>query len=90
MSGWFSTRGFVMNSTNRRPLSCRGCWEEGIKTAAVGFWATWPAEPINGYLVSDLASYGRFKDFSTRANDRVRDYSYLETDRPHHLAGKPG
>lgn len=78
VNGWFSTRGFVMNSTNRTTAFLP--WmlgEEGITTAALGFWATWPAESINGWIVSDLASYGRFKDSSADRNQRVHDYSYL-------------
>ena len=28
----------------------------GLKTGVVGWWATWPAEKVNGFLVSDRAS----------------------------------
>ena len=27
--------------------------DRGIKTAVIGWWATWPAEPVNGIIVSD-------------------------------------
>jgi predicted AlkP superfamily phosphohydrolase/phosphomutase len=31
--------------------------EKGLKVAVVGWWVTWPAEPVNGYLVSDYIQY---------------------------------
>jgi predicted AlkP superfamily phosphohydrolase/phosphomutase len=78
IKGFFTTKGYAANSTHRRTKFLpRILGERGISAACVGFWATWPAEEINGYIVSDLASYGRFKDASDAANNSVRDYSYL-------------
>ncbi len=31
--------------------------EAGLSCCITGWWATWPAEPINGYLVSDAISH---------------------------------
>ncbi len=30
-----------------------------LTTGVIGFWATWPATPVNGYMVSDRFSYSR-------------------------------
>jgi predicted AlkP superfamily pyrophosphatase or phosphodiesterase len=32
----------------------------GLRVAVVGWWTTWPAEPVNGVLVSDRMMYNRF------------------------------
>ncbi len=32
----------------------------GVKVGVVGWWATWPADPVNGYLVSDRIAYQLF------------------------------
>ena len=32
--------------------------EDGISVGVVGWLATWPAEPVNGYLVTDYFNYG--------------------------------
>lgn len=32
----------------------------GLRVATVGWWTTWPAEPVNGVLVSDRMMYNRF------------------------------
>lgn len=79
IEGWYSTRGFPVNSTSRTTRFLpQILGENGVTTAAVGFMATWPADRINGYIVSDLASYGRFKDSSPAANQNVSDYEYLK------------
>ncbi len=31
--------------------------EKGLKVGVVNWWATWPAEPVNGFLVSDRAFF---------------------------------
>ena len=78
IEGFFTTRGFPVNSSDRTTkYLAQILSDNGVPTASVGFWATWPAEEINGWVVSDLASYGRFKDASSRANQTVEDYSYL-------------
>jgi type IV pilus biogenesis/stability protein PilW len=35
--------------------------ENGAKSGSVGWWATWPAEPINGTLVTDRIAYHAFR-----------------------------
>ena len=42
--------------------------QAGIRTGVVGWWATWPAEPVNGYLVSERIAYQLF-DFKTDPED---------------------
>ncbi len=34
--------------------------EAGIPVGVVGWWATWPAEPVRGYMVSDRLAYQLF------------------------------
>lgn len=79
IEGFFSSKGYAVNSTDRTtkflPLILS---DQGISSATVGFWATWPAEEVNGCIVSDLASYGRFKDSSPSANENIKDYTYLK------------
>ena len=31
--------------------------EKGLRVGVVNWWATWPAEPVNGWLVSDRAAF---------------------------------
>jgi len=33
--------------------------EKGLRVGVVNWWATWPADPVNGYLVSDRAFFKR-------------------------------
>ncbi|NIT94152.1 MAG: hypothetical protein GWM91_01225, partial [Actinobacteria bacterium] len=39
-------------------------WEmlsrSGVPTGVVGWWASWPADPVRGYLVSDRIAYQLF------------------------------
>jgi predicted AlkP superfamily phosphohydrolase/phosphomutase/tetratricopeptide (TPR) repeat protein len=42
----------------------------GRSAAFVAWWATWPAEPINGRIVSDRVAYSLF-GFEAKAVDRV-------------------
>jgi hypothetical protein len=34
--------------------------DRGVTTGVVGWWATWPAESLNGYLVTDRVAYQLF------------------------------
>ena len=47
-----------VRSTERR---VKAIWniltESGLTTGVVGWWATWPAEPIRGFVVSDRVAY---------------------------------
>lgn len=42
--------------------------EAGTRTGVVGWWATWPADAVNGYLVSERIAYQLF-DFKTDPDD---------------------
>jgi predicted AlkP superfamily pyrophosphatase or phosphodiesterase len=50
---------FTSNSRTAVPL-----WqilsEAGRRVAVVGWWTTWPAEPVNGVMISDRMLYNRF------------------------------
>lgn len=60
-------------STERR---CRALWnifsERGRSVGFIGWWVTWPAEPVNGFIVSDHFSVSRFdlgRDFNSDDED---------------------
>jgi predicted AlkP superfamily phosphohydrolase/phosphomutase len=48
-------------SVSRR---CKAIWnlfsDQGLTTGFVGWWVTWPAESVNGFMVSDHFSVSRF------------------------------
>ncbi|HMC83591.1 MAG TPA: alkaline phosphatase family protein, partial [Candidatus Polarisedimenticolia bacterium] len=47
-----------------RQRKVRAIWnllsEAGIPVGVIGWWATWPAESVNGYVVSDRVAYQLF------------------------------
>lgn len=43
----------------------------GKKVGVVGWWTTWPAQPVNGFLISD---YVQYEDASWPARDSRRTY----------------
>ena len=50
---------FTSNSVRTRPVwSILG--ELGRESAVVGWWTTWPAQPLSGVIVSDRMLYNRF------------------------------
>jgi predicted AlkP superfamily phosphohydrolase/phosphomutase len=40
----------------------------GKDVGFVGWWSSWPAEPVQGYLVSDHLAYNRWDDWAVRGN----------------------
>jgi tetratricopeptide (TPR) repeat protein len=50
--------------TNSRFRKVRALWnqftEAGRSVDFVAWWATWPAEPVNGHMISDRVSYSLF------------------------------
>lgn len=40
----------------------------GKKVGFVGWWSTWPAEPVDGYIVSDHLAYNRWDDWAERGS----------------------
>ena len=40
--------------------------DAGVSVGVVGWWATWPAEPVNGFLVSDRVAYQLFQVDATK------------------------
>jgi hypothetical protein len=66
--------------------------EKGLRVGIVNWWATWPAESVNGYLVSDRAFFKLEKGgppdrevYPPAAFDRVRALLPDEADRPRRL-----
>ncbi len=58
--------------------------DAGKTSAFVGWWATWPAEPVNGYMVSDRVAYSLF-GYEAEAGDRAGATSppgYFQEIRP--------
>jgi predicted AlkP superfamily phosphohydrolase/phosphomutase/predicted Zn-dependent protease len=43
--------------------------DAGRKSAFVAWWATWPAEEVNGYMVSDRVAYSTFSFVDKGEND---------------------
>jgi len=63
---WFMTDGpdsekIPVSSRNRR---VRALWnilsERDLSVGFIGWWATWPVEPVNGFLVSDYVGWHSF------------------------------
>lgn len=53
--------------------------DAGLSSAIVGLWATWPAEPIGGAIVSDHVTYSRMrlsKDFRNAADGAAIPFNY--------------
>lgn len=77
--------GRVMASTlhrRRAPL-----WQiasrAGLSVGVVGWWTTWPAEQVEGYLVSDHLAYNRWEAWAERAEGEGFDLTW-----PAELAGE--
>jgi predicted AlkP superfamily phosphohydrolase/phosphomutase/tetratricopeptide (TPR) repeat protein len=74
---------FPVSSRFRR---VRALWnlfsEQGRTSDVVAWWATWPAEPINGHLVSDRVAYSLF-DFELPTDEGATYPSdYMDRIRP--------
>jgi tetratricopeptide (TPR) repeat protein len=53
----------------------------GLRSDIVGWWATWPAEPVLGTMVSDRVAYQLF-DFTEREGERDRGKVHPEEAWP--------
>ncbi|MCP4589935.1 MAG: sulfatase-like hydrolase/transferase [bacterium] len=49
--------------------------QAGHTVGAIGFWATWPATPVNGFMVSDRFSYSRVNKLAS-AHDNLLHQTY--------------
>ncbi len=60
----------LVNSTMRRTLNV---WDivgaAGRRVGVAGWWATWPAEPVRGWLVSDRLTRSRWSEWSDGDKD---------------------
>jgi len=57
----------------------------------VGWWVTWPAETVNGYIVSDRAAYTRMEAASSGERSSPQDAFPPElADEVHERVRKPG
>lgn len=66
-------RELITSSERRRPAVWNMANAGGLEVAVYGVWATWPAEPVRGILVSD----------------RLFSFLYGEEEPPPHLAYPP-
>jgi len=49
--------------------------DSGVSVGVIGWWATWPAEYVDGYIVSDRVAYQLFgQDFSSGDSIRGRTF----------------
>ncbi len=56
IDGFVTADGTPVNSTHRQaPALWNLLADGGVRAAFLGWWATWPAEPESGIIVSDLA-----------------------------------
>ena len=46
----------------------------GIRTGIIGWWATWPAEKINGYIITDRIAYQLFGITSRIESEKGKTY----------------
>ena len=51
------TRQPVTAAQRRAPTVWEMLSREGLSVGVVGYWASWPAEPVRGYVVSDRIAY---------------------------------
>jgi predicted AlkP superfamily phosphohydrolase/phosphomutase len=54
----------VSSAVRRRPAIWNMLTRVNRRVAVLGWWATWPAEPVSGLLVSDRATLGVGKEIS--------------------------
>jgi tetratricopeptide (TPR) repeat protein len=50
----------VTSAQRRVPTVWELLSRKGVETGVVGWWASWPADPVRGYLVSDRLAYQLF------------------------------
>lgn len=50
----------VTSAQRRVPTVWEMLSRKGIEVGVVGWWATWPADPVRGYLVADRVAYQLF------------------------------
>ena len=83
----------VLASTRhrRRAALWRIASAAGRRVGFVGWWTTWPAEPVNGWLVSDHLAYNRWDAWARRGPDAADFLTFPEelTDELHPLAVAP-
>jgi predicted AlkP superfamily phosphohydrolase/phosphomutase len=64
--GFDGVPGFTMTTLPTSQMrKVRALWnilsEHGRSVGVVGWWVTWPAEPVDGYIVSDRTAYTRME-----------------------------
>lgn len=50
----------VTSDSRRVPILWEILSDAGVRVGVTGWWATWPADPVNGYLVTDRVAYQLF------------------------------
>jgi len=66
-----ATRERLVTSDDRRTLALWNITSRfGLENGFAGFWATWPAEPVKGWMVSDRIAQSRFAQWVDGARRR--------------------
>ncbi len=52
----------VTSTLRRTPALWNILSDGGVPVAVTAWWATWPAEPVDGFMVTDRVAYQLFKD----------------------------
>lgn len=50
----------VTSASRRVPTLWEILSDAGLRVGVTGWWATWPADPVNGYMVTDRVAYQLF------------------------------
>jgi hypothetical protein len=66
----------VLANSNHRKISALWNWMGPFgKTAGFcGWWATWPSEPVNGWIISDRVTRNRFAEWSGKKETEKLTY----------------
>jgi Flp pilus assembly protein TadD/predicted AlkP superfamily phosphohydrolase/phosphomutase len=75
----------VTSAERRVPAVWEILSDRGISCGVVGWWATWPAEPIRGYMISDRVAY---QLFGFRPDTGIREGKIWPADLYDALAGR--
>ncbi len=85
-----SSERVLVNSTMRRKLNV---WDvlsaAGRSVGIAGWWSTWPAEPVRGWVVSDRLTRSRWSEWSDGHKDRAATFPPELAGELRHLVVNP-
>jgi predicted AlkP superfamily phosphohydrolase/phosphomutase/Flp pilus assembly protein TadD len=78
-----------INSTFRKSMALWNMLTDAKKSSAfVAWWATWPAEPVNGYMISDRVSYTLYSLGRAPENKLTWPEDYYSQIKPRMISEK--